>query len=239
VSERDRYARSFGSVAEGYEQNRPLYAAAAVDWLFERLPMRDVVDVGAGTGKLTRQLVERGASVVAVEPDPDMRAVFERVVPGVQLLDGRGESIPIGDGAADVVTVGQAFHWFDPPAALREMHRVTRPGGGFALTWNVWSPDDPMLDQLNRLLDGARRADGARWRDEYTVGLFGELEQRRFVERRTMTLEQLEGWAASTSAFVMASREEQESLREAVREIVGGPSAEVLLATDVAVADRV
>jgi ubiquinone/menaquinone biosynthesis C-methylase UbiE len=238
VSERERWARSFGSAAELYEAHRPLYAEAAVDWLFERLPMRDVLDVGAGTGKLTRQLVERGAHVVAVEPDPDMRVTFSRVLPGVEILDARAESLPLDDGSVDVVTAGQAFHWFDLDEALPEMHRVTRPGGGLAMAWNVWTESDPILSALQRLLE-ANRAPRNPWREDERRGHFWPLEQRRFEEARAMTLEQLEGWATSTSSFLTASREAQERLRTEIREIVGGAAAEVLLATDVVVADRV
>jgi ubiquinone/menaquinone biosynthesis C-methylase UbiE len=110
VSDRERYARSFGSAADLYESGRPPYADEAVDWIAGRLPLRDVLDLAAGTGKLTRQLVERGARVVAVEPDPDMRATFARVLPDVEIRDGRAEAIPLANDAVDVVTVGQAFH---------------------------------------------------------------------------------------------------------------------------------
>ena len=219
---------SFGRVADAYEANRPVYAETAVDWLFERPPMRDVVDVGAGTGKLTRQLVARGASVIAVEPDPDMRAVFARVLPQVEISDGRGESIPLEDGAVDVVTVGQAFHWFDRDEALPEMRRVTRPGGGFAFLWNQWTATDPILSQFDLLLHPSRHVDEP---------IDGEI--RVFDQRRRMTREQLVGWASSSSAFVTASPESQEQLRAQLHAIVGADEAEVDIATLVVVVDRV
>jgi SAM-dependent methyltransferase len=230
VSERDRFARSFGPVADAYERNRPLYAEAAVDWIAHRLPLRDVLDLAAGTGKLTRQLLARGANVVAVEPDPDMRATFRRVVPGVDILDGRAEAIPLADGAVDVVTVGQAFHWFDRDDALGEMHRVTRPGGGFALLWNRWSGDDPILAQLDEVL-ADRRPSFAR---EPVEG-----EVRTFEQRRHMAREEIVGWAESSSAFVNAPRDVQERMRARMHEIVGGPEVEVVVPTIVVVVERV
>ena len=227
------YARSFGSVAELYEANRPPYAEAAVDWVAARLPLHDVLDLAAGTGKLTRQLVEHGARVVAVEPDPEMRAVFSRVLPDVPVLDGSGEAIPLDDEAVDVVAVGQAFHWFDAPVALGEMRRVTRPGGGFALLWNVWSGDDPVLGPISALLD-TRRPSIVHERGELDA-----FERGTFAQRRRLTREQIVGWAASTSGFVNTPAAEQQDLRAQLSALVGADEVDVEIRTDVLVADRV
>jgi SAM-dependent methyltransferase len=229
VSERDAYARSFGSVADLYEASRPEYADGAVDWVAERLPLREVLDLAAGTGKLTRQLVARGARVVAVEPDPEMRAVFARVLPGVPVRDGRGEAIPLADASVDVVAVGQAFHWFEAEAALAEMHRVTRPGGGFALLWNRWSEHDPILSRFDALLAPYRPPGTGK-------GVDGE--RRSFEQGRRLTRAELVGWAESTSGFVVAPREVQDRLRAGMSEIVGADEVEVAIATDVVVVDR-
>lgn len=150
-----RYARSFDSVAEVYERSRPEYADAGVDWLVERLGLAAgsrVLDLAAGTGKLTRQLVRRGLDVVAVEPGDEMRKVLERVLPEVETLAGTAEAIPLPDVSVDVVTVGRAFRWFDPEAALAEMERVLRPGGAIALLWNWWDEEDPLLSRVDALL---------------------------------------------------------------------------------------
>src|SRR4051812_3416336 len=127
---KDRYRLSFGSVAEAYERARPLYAVEALEWLQERLPLRRVLDVGAGTGKLSRQLGALGADVVAVEPDEHMRSVFARVLPEIELLAGSAEELPLADASAAVATVAQAFHWFDPERALPGPHRGRRPRRG-------------------------------------------------------------------------------------------------------------
>src|SRR6266852_2460351 len=124
----DRYRCSFDSVADRYERARPPYADEALAWIAERLPFERVLDLAAGTGKLTRQLVARGADVVAVEPGDAMRAVLERIVPEAHALAGSAEAIPLPDASVDAITVGQAFHWFRVPEALVEMHRVLRPG---------------------------------------------------------------------------------------------------------------
>lgn len=136
--------RGFQRAAEAYERARPGYPDNALRFVFREFqlgPGKVVVDVGAGTGKLTRALLPSGAEVIAVEPVAGMRAVFRRVLPRVPLLRGTAESLPLPDGSVDLVVVGQAFHWFDARAALREFARVLRPGGGVALLWNYRDPD--------------------------------------------------------------------------------------------------
>ena len=135
--------RGFELAADAYERGRPDYPAAAIDWLTDRLdlrPGRTILDLAAGTGKLTRLLVPTGAEVIAVEPIEEMRAKIE----GARVLAGTAEAIPLGDASVDAVTVAQAFHWFKPDEALAEIHRVLRPGGGLALVWNVRDERDPI-----------------------------------------------------------------------------------------------
>ena len=139
--------RGFGLAADAYERGRPDYPAAAIQWLVEKLgigPGRTVLDLAAGTGKLTRLLVPTGAEVIAVEPIAEMRAKIE----GARVLEGTAEAIPLPDASVDAVTVAQAFHWFRPDEALAEIHRVLRPGGGLGLIWNV-------RDESNALNAGA------------------------------------------------------------------------------------
>jgi SAM-dependent methyltransferase len=239
----DRYRCSFDGVAELYERARPLYADQAVAWIARRLPFERVLDLAAGTGKLTRQLVATGAEVVAVEPGEAMRAVLERVVPRAQTLAGSAEAIPLPDASVDAVTVGQAFHWFREGEALAEIHRVLRPGGGFALFWNTWHSGDPLLHALSELIDPLRPpeagGDGSGWQERYDRRLFGELEERAFSQERRLTTDALAEWVASTSAVATADRATQERIELEVRALAGGDVVEVSIRTDVVVADRV
>jgi ubiquinone/menaquinone biosynthesis C-methylase UbiE len=152
-------ARGFDQAAAAYERARPSYPQAAVAWLAERLglrPGRRVLDLAAGTGKLTRHLVQTGADVVAVEPVAGMRSELERVLPGIEVLDGLAEAIPLPDGAVDAVAVGQAFHWFHPEVALGELHRVLRRGGGLGLVWNTRDEADPLHRQATAIIESLR-----------------------------------------------------------------------------------
>jgi SAM-dependent methyltransferase len=145
-------SRSFELVADLYERARPEYPKEAVAWVASTLGLgteSTIVDLGAGTGKLTRALLAVGARVIAVEPGDAMRAELERALPEVEAVRGAAENIPLANGSVECVAVGQAFHWFRHDEALPELHRVLRPGGGLALLWN--SRDrrtaDPARDQ--------------------------------------------------------------------------------------------
>ena len=140
-------ARSFERAAEAYERGRPGYAQAALDAV-ELAPEATVLDLAAGTGKLTRQLVGRFARVIAVEPLDGMRVVLERVVPEAEALSGSADAIPLEDAAVDAVFVGEAFHWFATEAAVREIARVLRPRGVLAILFNQADGDfEPPLPQ--------------------------------------------------------------------------------------------
>jgi len=128
-------AQSFGGVADDYDAARPSYPPEAVRWIVGAQPL-EVVDVGAGTGKLTRVLLELGHAVTAVEPSGALRDKLAASLPAARALEGTAEAIPLADGSADAVVVGQAFHWFEVEPALAEMARVLRPGGHVGLIWN-------------------------------------------------------------------------------------------------------
>ncbi len=156
-------ARSFGDVADSYEQGRPRYPSAALDRLALELELDDsstVVDLAAGTGKLTRDLVPRFGEVIAVEPLEEMRDGLERTVPSATALSGTAETMPVADGRAAAVFVAQAFHWFAHATALAEIARALEPRGGLALLFNTspWERrDGAWFSALNDLLES--RAD--------------------------------------------------------------------------------
>jgi SAM-dependent methyltransferase len=155
VSTRERLGRSgFESGSDIYERSRPDYSDQALAQLVATTgvgPGSRLLDLAAGTGKLTRRLHALGADCVAVEPSPSMREVFRRVVTDVPLVGATAESIPVRADTMDAIVVAQAFHWFDPGRALPEMARVLRPGGWLALIWNERDESDPMMAELVRI----------------------------------------------------------------------------------------
>ncbi|GAB2581560.1 hypothetical protein GCM10027168_12860 [Streptomyces capparidis] len=149
--DRRRQAASFGAAAAAYERGRPPYPPEAVAWLVPE-DARRVVDLGAGTGKLTRALRAPGREVVAVEPSPGMREQFSRVLPDVPVLAGAGESVPLPDSSVDALVCAQAWHWVDPERAIPEAARVLRPGGRLGLVWNTRDVSVPWVAELDRVL---------------------------------------------------------------------------------------
>jgi SAM-dependent methyltransferase len=136
IEDARRRSLSFGEEAAAYERGRPSYPPDAIDWLLQK-DARNVLDLGAGTGKLTVRLVERGLDVIAVDPIPEMLEVLSHSLPDVPALLGSAEEIPLPDDSVDSVLVAQAWHWFDPERAIKEVARVLRPGGRLGLVWNT------------------------------------------------------------------------------------------------------
>jgi SAM-dependent methyltransferase len=168
-------ARGFATAGEAYEKGRPDYPPAAVQRLTRALglgPGTRVLDLGAGTGKLTRRLAASGARVVAVEPVATMRRAFARALPEVPLAGGAAEALPLRAGAVDAAAVGTAFHWFDGPAALAELHRVLRPGGRLGLVWLARDETVDWVAELVRLVDGYKRGAPPRYTDGAWRGAF-------------------------------------------------------------------
>ncbi len=146
-----RQASSFGAVAAAYERGRPPYPPEAVDWLLPAGATR-VLDLGAGTGKLTRQLHDRGLDVIAVEPSAGMREQLTRAVPGVPVHAGSAEEIPLPDHSVDAVLVAQAWHWVDRSRAVPEVARVLVPGGRLGLVWNIRDEREDWVAELGRIM---------------------------------------------------------------------------------------
>jgi SAM-dependent methyltransferase len=215
---RDR-AASFAGVADAYERARPGYPDEAVRWLAGEEPC-DVVDLGAGTGKLTRSLVALGHRVTAVEPLPEMIAHLLAVVPGVAAVEGGAEAIPLPDGSADVITVAQAFHWFDHGPALREIARVLRPGGVLGLVWNTRDEREPWVAQLSEEAIGRDTIE----RSEVAApvgesGLFGEVERASFPNVQHLDRERLVELVLSRSYCAVMSPAERAPLLERVEQL--------------------
>lgn len=155
---------SFGAEAAAYERGRPSYPPEAIDWLLPA-EARDVLDLGAGTGKLTTRLVERGLDVVAVDPIPEMLDVLRRSLPDTPALLGTAEEIPLADNSVDAVLVAQAWHWFNPEQAIPELARVLRPGGRLGLVWNTRDERLGWVRELGRIIG----RDGDPVRDRVTL----------------------------------------------------------------------
>lgn len=143
--------RSFAAVAASYDRGRPHYPAAALGWLLGRAPQR-VADLAAGTGKLTRGLLDAGHQVVAVEPLAELVGYLRSTCPGAPAVLGRAEALPLADGSVAAVTVGQAFHWFEADAALAEIARVLTPGGVLGVLWNIRDANVAWVAKLSAIL---------------------------------------------------------------------------------------
>jgi SAM-dependent methyltransferase len=238
-------ARGFARSADAYERARPEYPPDAVDWLAERLglaPGRRVVDLAAGTGKLTRPLAATGAEVVAVEPLAEMRA---RIGPVAEVLHGTAEAMPLADGGADAVTVGQAFHWFDGPAALAEIHRVLRPGGGLALVWNRRPLEDPVHAAIEEIIAPFRRDSPAHRTGSWRVALdetplFGPLEERTFrhADPAAADADALADRVGSISFIAALDDATRAPVLAAVRALAGGASVALPYVCEVFVCRR-
>lgn len=228
---------SFGREVEAYERARPLYAERAIEWVAERLPLNRVLDLGAGTGKLTRQLVGVAKSVVAVEPDDDMREMLELKLPGVESHRGSAEAIPLAASSVDTVTVAQAFHWFDLDPALAEMHRVLREGGGIALLWNEY--DWPQLNEIIDRLRTSPAVDDGSYERLVATPLFTRFDRRAFPHADRVDAETVVERVSSISAVIAAHRDDRTQALDDVRTLVGAGSIEFPMITTVVVADRV
>jgi ubiquinone/menaquinone biosynthesis C-methylase UbiE len=220
-------SRSFELVADVYERGRPEYPADAIAWLVEQLdlrPGRTVLDLAAGTGKLTRGLVGTGAHVIAVEPGQQMLAQLRRVLPDVEALVGGAEAIPLEDGSVDAVTVGSAFHWFRHDEAVPELHRVLRSGGAVGLIWSSRDRERPLQQEISELIKPLvppnRPAVGRSTIALAESPLFGQIEQRNFPFVQKLDADGVADRIASVSFVAAAPAERRAELDRKLREVV-------------------
>jgi len=204
---------TFGANADAYERARPAWPEAAARWLVPE-DAELVVELGAGTGKLTRAVSALGTRVVAVEPDPRMLAVLHGL--GLEGVQGSAEGIPFGDGVADVVIAGSSLHWFELELALPEIHRVLREGGRFAFGWNHRDDRHPAVVRMGQALHAAQaRTRGPRWRSrdwsaELTAaGLFRDVEKAQFEHVHELPREALGDHLLSYSGVAALSEDER------------------------------
>jgi SAM-dependent methyltransferase len=223
---------AFGRAAREYELGRPEWPEELIERAVAELglgPEATVVDLGAGTGKLTRALVPRFARVVAVEPDDAMRAVLEDVVPGAEARVGNAEAIPLGEREVDAVLSAEAFHWFATRETLREIVRVLRPGGGLAVFWNIPLEHADVGEEADAVIDeafsrggtpGLPRVLSGEWREPFEGSGFGKLHEAE-LERELVT--DREGWIAnllSISSIAVQPDDDRAAFAARLRELV-------------------
>jgi SAM-dependent methyltransferase len=218
----DPRALSFGPAADRYDEFRPSYPPAALTWALGTGPVR-VVDLGAGTGILTRVLLALGHDVVPVEPDEAMRRRLAQATPGTTPLAGSAERIPLPDASVDAVVAGQAYHWFDPARAHPEIARVLRAGGVFAPVWNIRDESVPWVAGLTRLSDDRHggKHDGQLENADFGP-LFGPLTGKTFQHEVPMTADRLVALIGTRSYYLTATPQRQAELAGAIRELVAG-----------------
>ncbi|WP_199199168.1 class I SAM-dependent methyltransferase [Amycolatopsis sp. CA-128772] len=221
-------ASSFGTRAAEYAEHRPGYPREAIVWGLSGATgtPRRVLDLGAGTGKLTLGLTALGLDVTAVEPDPEMRAELERAAPSATSLAGRAERIPLPDGGLDAVFIGQAFHWFDVPEAMTEIARVLRPGGVCVPVWNYEDESVPWVAEFTELgRDGARRPASIENMREVTHPAFEPFEMERFRHAQRRTAESLLETIATYSVVIVSAPEESAALLDRLRQYLSANPA--------------
>jgi SAM-dependent methyltransferase len=220
-------ARSFDLVADAYDRARPSYPSDAVAALLQGLPESDaapeVLELGAGTGKLTRSLVERGCSVTATDHSTVMLARLAAArFPGARVLAARAEEIPLASRSADLVVAAQAFHWFDPDRLFPEVARVLRPGGRFAVIWNTRDERIPWVKRLGRIIGSGpgtsdAAADPTRALDE--TGMFTSVERSTFRFWQPLDRNELRDLVASRSNVATMSELERERVLQRVDDL--------------------
>lgn len=218
MATRKENAASFDQTADAYERGRPEYPAEAVEWLLPA-DAHTVLDLGAGTGKLTRALTARGLEVIAVDPSPKMLDQLREAVPEATVHQGTAEDIPLPDASVDAIVVGQAWHWVDQDLALPSVARVLRPGGTLGLVWNIRDERAPWVARLTEVM---HQAEGEAFIESGSIrrGPFGEIETAEFEWSRDFTREQIFDLVNSRSYVITASPDERERILAGVANLL-------------------
>jgi SAM-dependent methyltransferase len=232
--ELQQYSSSFGAVAAAYAEHRPDYAQAAVRWALEPAPGRRVLDLGAGTGKLTGTLLASGAEVIAVEPHSAMLSELRRALPAVRAVRGSAEEIPLPDASVDAVLAGNALHWFDMAVAGVELARVLVPGGTLAGLWNVVDDRVDWVAGLGRVSGSAAigpRDTFSSWRaatadlhlpGDGSIARFGSPEQAEFPHWQRRTADSLVATLATRAGMLVMPEQEREATLDRIRAFLAG-----------------
>jgi len=221
-------AQAFDGAAETYDRGRPSFPPEAIATLVDVLgigPGVRVLDLAAGTGKLTRMLAPTGAELVAVEPLDGMRVRLEESLPDVRALEGTAEAIPLPDASVDAVTAAQAFHWFDSSAALGEIHRVLVSGGRLGLLWNVKDEKEEWVIRLGEIIEPHRgtapRYLSGTWRRAFEqTALFTPLAAEHFSHVHEVDPEGVVDRVLSISFIAALRAREREQVEERVRRLL-------------------
>ncbi|MGZ8752782.1 MAG: class I SAM-dependent methyltransferase [Acidimicrobiia bacterium] len=225
----DVAASGFDSQADSYERARPSYPPDAIDWLVEHLRIElgsTVVDLAAGTGKLTRLLEPRAANLIAIEPVTGMARVLRETLPSVPLASATAEALPFATGSLDAVTVAQAFHWFDADRAFAELRRALRPGGRVGLVWNARDRSVDWIDEVWSIMDRVEKR--APWREheqwhESALGDrpgFGPLHQATFHHEQLQSPDDVVTRVRSVSHVAVLPHGDQERVLDSVRTLL-------------------
>ncbi|MPZ95754.1 MAG: methyltransferase domain-containing protein [Propionibacteriales bacterium] len=211
---RNQRATSFGAVADAYERTRPGYPSEARQWLVGESPAK-ILELGAGTGKLTSDLRDDGHDVVPVDPSADMLKTLRKRIKGHPAVRGVAEHIPLRTSSIDVVVSAQAYHWFDLDLALPEISRVLRPGGRLALVWNTRDESVPWVKKLTRIIGAeALEEDPVERLDE--IGLYDGIETKTFRHWQQVDRDSLLGLVESRSHVASLGEQDRRELLEQV-----------------------
>jgi SAM-dependent methyltransferase len=240
--------RGFETAGPRYERGRPDYPAAAVDWLVAHLGVTArrgalVLDIGAGTGKLTRPLLDRGLGVIAVEPVEGMRAILRRTAPRADVRAGQAEALPVVAGEVDGIVAGQAFHWFASDAALCEFARVLRLHGRLGLIWNRRDLEQPLQAEIGRLVSPYRRGAPAHasdaWRAAFTdAAPFQLVAERRMSHRQWLDADGLVDRILSISFISALAEKQRRTVATHARELATAAPIELRYITELFVYER-